>query len=166
MTGIEPATYWLQTSRSPRWATPPKFGSKYENRTHDSGITTRGFATKLTSTKMLWRPPAVIIVYQKFRQVAPTSLFITYTLHPLPDRDRSRIANAGLVGPLIAQWNFAVSEPPVLVTALLIVWVRLSSDAGTFGTLGWIWTSDFWDLQSHALGHSATSALFLFCIIS
>jgi hypothetical protein len=42
------------------------------------------------------RPPAVIIVYQKFRQVASTSLFITYTLHPLPDRDRSRIASAGL----------------------------------------------------------------------
>jgi len=41
------------------------------------------------------RPSAVIIVYQKFRQVAPTSLFITYTFHPLPDRDRSRIANAG-----------------------------------------------------------------------
>jgi hypothetical protein len=29
-----------------------------------------------------------------------------------------------------------VSEPPVLVTALLIVWVRLSSDAGTLGK-GW-----------------------------
>jgi len=43
------------------------------------------------------RPSAVIIVYQKFRQVAPTSLFITYTLHPLPDRVRSRVANAGLV---------------------------------------------------------------------
>ena len=43
---------------------------------------------------------------------------------------------------------------------------RVSSDAGTFGTLGWIWTSDFWDLQSHALDRSATSALFLFsCII-
>ena len=49
------------------------------------------------------RSPAVIVVYQKFRQVASTSLFITYTFHPLPDRDRSRIANAGLVGPLIAQ---------------------------------------------------------------
>jgi len=35
-------------------------------------------------------------VYQKFRQVAPTSLFITYTFHPLPDRDRSRVANAVL----------------------------------------------------------------------
>ena len=80
-----------------------------------------------------------------------------------------------------------VSEPPVLVTALLIVWVRLSSDAGTFGgdgwirttvllrtdlqsaaidlsatspigALGWIQTSGFTDLQSVALGHSATSA--------
>ena len=46
-----------------------------------------------TNTNAL-RPSAVIIVYQKFRQVAPTSLFITYTLHPLPDRDRYRIANA------------------------------------------------------------------------
>ena len=26
-----------------------QFGVSYENRTHDSGITTRGFATKLTS---------------------------------------------------------------------------------------------------------------------
>jgi hypothetical protein len=37
-------------------------------------------------------------VYQKFGQQvndSPISLFITYTLHPLPDRDRSRIANAG-----------------------------------------------------------------------
>jgi hypothetical protein len=47
------------------------------------------------SDKNALRPSAVIIVYQKFRQVAPTSLFITYTLHPLPDRDRSRVANAG-----------------------------------------------------------------------
>jgi hypothetical protein len=39
------------------------------------------------------RTPVVIIVYQKFRQVAPTSLFITYTLHPLPDGFRSRVAN-------------------------------------------------------------------------
>jgi len=50
------------------------------------------------------RPPAVIIVYQKFGQQvndSPISLFITYTFHPLPDRDRSRIASAGLVGPHI-----------------------------------------------------------------
>ena len=36
-------------------------------------------------------------MYQKFGQQAinsPISLFITYTLHPLPDRDRSRVANA------------------------------------------------------------------------
>ena len=46
-----------------------------------------------TNTNAL-RPSAVIIVYQKFRQVASTSLFITYTFHPLLDRDRSRIANA------------------------------------------------------------------------
>ena len=67
---------------------------------------------------MLWRPPAVIIVYQKFRQVAPTSLFITYTLHPLPDRDRSRIASGLSVQRL----------PPVAVTLLLILRVTVSGD--------------------------------------
>jgi len=63
-------------------------------------------------------PPAVIVVHQKFRQVSPTSLFITRTFHPLPDRDRSRIASGLWVRRL----------PPVLVTALLIVWVTLSGD--------------------------------------
>ena len=52
-----------------------------------------------------------------------------------------------------------VSEPPVLVTALLIVWVRLSSDAGTFGGDGWIRTTVLLrtDLQSAAIDLSATS---------
>ena len=42
-------------------------------------------------------PPAVIVAHQKFRQVAPTSLFITHAFHPRPGRDRSRIANASSV---------------------------------------------------------------------
>jgi hypothetical protein len=44
------------------------------------------------------RPPAVIIAHQKFGQQvndSPISLFVTHAFHPLPDRDRSRIANAG-----------------------------------------------------------------------
>ena len=54
-----------------------------------------------------------------------------------------------------------VSEPPVLVTALLIVWVRLSSDAGTFGGDGWIRTTVLLrtDLQSAAIDLSATSPI-------
>ena len=107
-------------------------------------------------------------MYQKFRQVAPTSLFITYTLHPLPDRDRSRIANAGLVRPHIQSMFYHglcvklfVSEPPVIVISLLIVRVGLSSDAGTFGGDGWIRTTVLLrtDLQSAAIDLSATSPI-------
>ena len=78
-------------------------------------------------------------MYQKFGQQVndlPISLFITYTLHPLPDRDRSRVANAGLGWTADCSVKLFVSEPPVHVIVLLIVWVRLSSDAGTFGATG------------------------------
>ena len=43
---------------------------------------------------------------------------ITHSFHPLPDRDRSRIASGLWVQRL----------PPVAVTLLLIVWVTLSGD--------------------------------------
>jgi hypothetical protein len=63
------------------------------------------------------RPSAVIISHQHRLILDPTQLrlgilYITHDFHPLPDRDRSRIANAGQARP----------EPPVLVTVLLIVW--------------------------------------------
>ena len=43
---------------------------------------------------------------------------ITHSFHPLPDRDRSRIASGLWVRRL----------PPVVVTLLLIVWVTLAED--------------------------------------
>ena len=66
-------------------------------------------------------PPAVIVVHQTFG-------VITRTLHPLPDRDRSRVANGLWVQRL----------PPVDVTQLLIVWVTLSGDTrNVLGGAGW-----------------------------
>jgi hypothetical protein len=56
-------------------------------------------------------PAAVIVVHQTFG-------VITRTFHPLPDRDRYRIASGLSVRRL----------PPVTITLLLIVWVTLSSD--------------------------------------
>ena len=72
-------------------------GGGWENRTPINSLQSCRNPIILIPQNAL-RTPAVIIVYQKFRQVAPTSLFITYTLHPLPDRFRSRIANASSVG--------------------------------------------------------------------
>ena len=48
---------------------------------------------------------------------------LTRTFHPLPDRDRSRIASGLWVQRL----------PPVVVTLLLIVWVTLSGDTRNVG---------------------------------
>ena len=48
--GIDPTSWAYEARAHP--STPYNqncFGVSYENRTHDSGITTRGFATKLTS---------------------------------------------------------------------------------------------------------------------
>ena len=68
-------------------------------------------------------PPAVIIVHQhrlirNLTHLRLAILCITHTFHPLPDRDRSRIASGLSVQRL----------PPVVVTLLLIVWVTLSGD--------------------------------------
>ena len=52
----------------------PTHGQKYEDRTHDSGITTRGFTTKLTSayyhieTLLFGFEPCSSIVYLRFPQ--------------------------------------------------------------------------------------------------
>lgn len=45
--GIDPSSSAYEAGAHP--STPYHPGVSYENRTHDSGITTRGFATKLTS---------------------------------------------------------------------------------------------------------------------
>ena len=68
-------------------------------------------------------PPAVIIAYQhrlirNLTQLRLAILCITHAFHPLPDRDRSRIASGLLVRRL----------PPLVVTLLLIVRVTLSGD--------------------------------------
>jgi hypothetical protein len=51
---------------------------------------------------------------------------ITHSFHPLPDRDRYRIASGLWVQRL----------PPVVVTLLLIVWVTLSGDTRNV-LVGW-----------------------------
>ena len=65
-------------------------------------------------SKNALRPPAVIIAHQA---PGPPNT-ITHALHPLPDRDRSRIASALSVG----------SVPPLAVTPLLILRVTVSAD--------------------------------------
>ena len=45
--GIDPSSSAYEAGAHP--STPYHLGVSYEDRTHDSGITTRGFTTKLTS---------------------------------------------------------------------------------------------------------------------
>lgn len=72
-------------------------------------------------------PPAVIISHQAPRHLSVKQHTITHDFHPLPDRDRSRIASGLSVRRL----------PPVHIIVLLIVWVGLSADkAERFGASG------------------------------
>ena len=67
-------------------------------------------------TQNALRPPAVIIAHQEHRSFVRQT--ITHAFHPLPGRDRYRIASGLSVQRL----------PPVVVMPLLIVWVTLSGD--------------------------------------